>query len=210
MGRSINESNAMNTSRHPVFPAIRPTIPGAGHLASVTEEPRVSSAAFPLFPVHATAETTDDNSPRPRWKKRILLVDDDDGVLASVALVLEEEQYDVIMASDGYEAMNKCRHYQPDLILMDLNMPRLDGWQTIEVLDQMEPLVPIIIITARPQQYERAVVAGVDAFMEKPLDFPVLLDAVERLLLETPAEHLKRITSREFKTMRLGSHGGLA
>lgn len=187
---------------------MRPTIPWAGHFASVTEEPRVSSAAFPPFPIRTTSETTEGDSPGPRWKNRILLVDDDDGVLASVALVLEEEKYDVILASDGYEAMIKCRHYQPDLILMDLNMPRLDGWQTMEVLDQMEPLVPIIIITARPQQYERAVVAGVDAFMEKPLDFPVLLDAVERLLHESPAEHLQRITNREFKTMRLGSHGG--
>lgn len=49
MGRSMNESNAMNTSRHPVLPAIRPTIPWAGHFASVTEDPRVSRPAVGLL-----------------------------------------------------------------------------------------------------------------------------------------------------------------
>lgn len=196
----------MNTIRNSIYPMIS----WSGHNASVAEETEIFTTSPDEAPYSNEPGLVRAGLPNLRLKKRILLVDDDDQVLTSVALVLEEENYDVIMAGDGYEAMIKCQSYHPDLVLIDLNMPRLDGWQTIEVIDRLEPLVPIIVITARPQQYDRAIGAGVDAFMEKPLDFPVLLDAMERLLQESPNEHLSRITSREFKTLRLGSRGGRA
>ena len=194
----------MNTNRQADYPLI----PWSGHVARFPVASDVCSAAFLDDPLQETSDAAPEVLPVPRWKKRILLVDDDDQVLASVALVLEEENYEVVLAGDGYEAMIKCQNCHPDLVLIDLNMPRLDGWKTLEVIDRLEPLVPIIVITARPQQYARAVVAGVDALMEKPLDFPVLLEAVERLLNESREEHLSRITSREFKTLWLGAVGG--
>jgi len=168
------------------------------HQTTIPEDPPVRPAIGPALGTF----------PGSRRKKRILVVDDDDQVLTSVTLVLEEEDYDVIMAGDGYEALIKCYSSHPDLVLMDLNMPRMDGWKTIEAIDRLAPLVPIIIITAKPQQYERAVGAGVDAFMEKPLDFPVLLDAVKWLLSESSKEHLVRITDRKFETLQLGFNRG--
>jgi len=68
-------------------------------------------------------------------------------------------------------------------------------------------LLPVIVITARPNQYEKAVRLGVDAFMEKPLSFPVLVRAIKRLTSEDESRHVRRITNRAFVTQLLGSNG---
>ena len=83
-----------------------------------------------------------------------------------------------------------------DLIMLDLNMPVRDGWQTFQTLSRDYPLLPIIIITARSNQRFPALAAGVGALMEKPLDFPHLLETI-RALLEEPAEaRLARVSGR--------------
>jgi CheY-like chemotaxis protein len=138
-------------------------------------------------------------------KKRILLVDDDERVLTSVALVLEGERYDVILASNGYEAAAQCQRHRPDLIVIDLNMPLKDGWATLETIEGLRPFMPMIVITARPLQYERAIAFGVDALMEKPLDFPVLLAEIDKLLNEPEHERLARLTDQNFRTIKLSS-----
>jgi DNA-binding response OmpR family regulator len=66
-------------------------------------------------------------------------------------------------------------------------------------------LLPVIVITARPTQYEEAVRVGVDAFMEKPLNIPVLVRAIKRLTSEDEGRHVNRITSRAFVMQLLGS-----
>jgi hypothetical protein len=65
--------------------------------------------------------------------------------------------------------------------------------------------LPVIVITARPNQYPEAVRAGVDAFMEKTLNIPVLVRAIQRLTSEDEAHHVSRITNRAFVTKYLGS-----
>src|SRR5258706_10071614 len=107
--------------------------------------------------------------------KRVLIVDDDALVRASLAAVLDCEGYEVYGADDGQAAIQSAVAHEPDLVLLDLNMPQMDGWSAFMKLEQMRPLIPVIVITARPHQYEHAVRLGVDAFMEKPLNFPVLL-----------------------------------
>jgi len=87
--------------------------------------------------------------------------------------------------------------------LLDINMPGLDGWQTLERMERRRPLIPVIVITARPNQYRHAVGAGVDALMEKPLDFPRLLEAIAGLLAETPQQRLTRLTRPDFATASL-------
>jgi len=126
-------------------------------------------------------------------------------VRASLAEVLESEGYVVDQARNGIEAVSRTIQHQPDLVLLDLNMPQWDGWTAFSQLDRVEPLLPIIVITARPNQYEKAVRLGVDAFMEKPLDFHVLLAAVASLVKEDPAVRVKRVTQREFVTRLLRS-----
>jgi DNA-binding response OmpR family regulator len=137
--------------------------------------------------------------------KRILVADDDATVRGSLAAVLESEGYAVDEAHDGIETVSQAIEHSPDLVLLDLNMPRLDGWLTLLRLDQVSPVLPVIVITARPHQYMEAVCRGVDAFMEKPLNIPVLLRTIKRLVSETREQHASRLTNREFVTWLLSS-----
>ncbi len=130
-------------------------------------------------------------------KKRVLLVDDDFAVLAGLAGVLVSEGYNVIHAADGDEAIGKFRSEGPfDLLLLDLNMPKKSGWDVFGQVTAIDPLIPVIVITARPDQYATAVAAGVDALMEKPLDLPVLLQKIENLMRESAQERLARKSGR--------------
>ena len=137
--------------------------------------------------------------------KRILVADDDAMVRAALAALLESEGYAVDEARNGIETVARAIEHSPDLVLLDLNMPQLDGWRAFVQLDRVTPLVPVIVITARPHQYKEAVRLGVDAFMEKPLNIPVLLRAIKRLVSETPEQHVSRVTSRAFVTRLLSS-----
>ena len=141
---------------------------------------------------------------RPAFaRKRILVVDDDALVRASLASVLECEGYEVYGAADGHAAVNSAIEHAPDLVLLDLNMPCLDGWSAFAKLEHARPLIPVIVLTARPHQYEHAVRLGVDAFMEKPLNFPVLLRAIRKLTHEPEDRHTKRIINPGFITRLL-------
>ena len=135
----------------------------------------------------------------------VLIADDDPTVRGSLAAVLESEGYVVDEASNGIEAVTRAIQHQPDLVLLDLNMPHADGWTAFNQLDRVTPLLPVIVITARPNQYEEAVRVGVDAFMEKPLNIPVLVRAIKRLTSEDEDRHVSRITDRAFVTQLLGS-----
>jgi DNA-binding response OmpR family regulator len=136
-------------------------------------------------------------------RKRVLVADDDERVRAALADVLESEGYEVDQTRDGRETVARVVEDAPDLVLLDLNMPQLDGWAAFTQMDRLSPLVPVIVITARPHQYQEAVRLGVDAFMEKPLNIPVLLSAIKRLVNETPERHMARITDRGFVTRLL-------
>jgi len=135
--------------------------------------------------------------------KQILVADDDAVVRDSLTRVLELEGYGVIQAKDGHEALAAVRTRRPGLLLLDLNMPSMDGWRTLDLLARDNPLLPVVVITARPNQYQRAVGAGVDALMEKPLDFPTLLTAIAKLLNESSVARLVRLTRADFATVAL-------
>jgi DNA-binding response OmpR family regulator len=75
-------------------------------------------------------------------------------------------------------------------------MPMRNGWDTFERLTTQNPLLPVIIITARPNQLFTALSAGVGALFEKPLDFPELLEAIRALLSEPPGARIARVAGR--------------
>lgn len=127
-------------------------------------------------------------------KKRVLVVDDDSSVRNSLAEVLRNEDYDVATACDGHEAVRKFHEGGIDLVLLDLNLPVKSGWDCFERLSGINPLIPVVVITARPHQYEMARNAGVGALMEKPLDFPLLLALISELLEEPVEKRLERMT----------------
>jgi CheY-like chemotaxis protein len=136
-------------------------------------------------------------------RKRVLIADDDDLVRGSLAAVLESEGYIPDEAENGVELISRVMARMPDVVLLDLNMPRCDGWTAFKKLEQVAPLLTVIVITARPNQYMHAVQLGVDAFMEKPLNIPVLMRAIKRFAWEDEIRHIRRITSPDFVTRLL-------
>jgi DNA-binding response OmpR family regulator len=136
-------------------------------------------------------------------KTKILLADDDAGVREMLGRVLESEHYDVMSAKRGSETAAKFIADVPDLVLLDLNMPDRDGWDVFDLMKQTHPFVPVIVITARPQQYEHAAKLGITALMEKPLNLPLLLATIADLLAESEAERVQRLTDPGFKTTYL-------
>ena len=127
---------------------------------------------------------------------KILLADDDEEVLAALKDVLRSEGYGVITARNGREAVAHFYEGHIDIALLDLNMPVKGGWDTFERLTTIHPLLPIIVITAGPDQYPLAVAAGVGALMEKPLDLPLLLQAIQDLLSEPTERRLSRLSCK--------------
>jgi DNA-binding response OmpR family regulator len=114
-------------------------------------------------------------------KHRILVVDDDEAVRIGLRGVLISEGYDVSTACNGREAVEKFQGVKISLMLVDINMPVLNGWGTIGQLRTLSPRTPIIMITARPDQKTIARTAGVE-LMEKPLDLPYLVSRIGALL----------------------------
>jgi len=158
-------------------------------------------ADFPGEPLPVAAEPSE---PANAVQNRILIADDDTMVRGSLAAVLESEGYAVDEARNGIEAVTRAIAHTPDLVLLDLNMPHWDGWTAFSQLDRVSPLLSVIVITARPNEYQKAVQLGVDAFMEKPLNFPILLRAIKYLTREGENRHVRRITNRAFVTKLLG------
>jgi len=136
---------------------------------------------------------------KPRAMKpargKILLVDDDPAIRQILLRLLAEEDYLVLTAANGVEALELVKATF-DLVLLDLNMPVKNGWETFEQLSTKHPLLPVILITARPQQLFPALASGVGALLEKPLDFVKLFRTIEALLDEPAEARLARSMGR--------------
>ena len=122
--------------------------------------------------------------------KRILLVDDERSIRASLSKILGAENYEVVLAENGHEAIEKHGAQRIDLLILDLNMPVKNGWDTLDWLVKIDPVLPVVIITGRSNQRALAEAAGADALMEKPLDVPLLLQTI-RELMDEPMESVR-------------------
>jgi two-component system phosphate regulon response regulator OmpR len=129
--------------------------------------------------------------------KAILLVDDDSSVREMVGRVLLGEGYRVLFAANGPDALAIAATVAIDLVLLDLNMPGPSGWDTFERLTSRDPLIAVIVVTARSQQLFTAVNAGVGALLEKPLNIPNLLKTIRELLAESPEARLARLAGKQ-------------
>jgi CheY-like chemotaxis protein len=127
-------------------------------------------------------------------KAKILLADDDQEVLAALSAALASEGYGVTVAKNGREAIEHFREGHIDIALLDLSMPIKGGWEAFERLTTIHPLLQVIMITARPDQYPLALAARVAALMEKPLDLRLLIQTMDELLLESVEMRLSRLT----------------
>ncbi len=117
---------------------------------------------------------------------KILVVEDDELNRDMLTRRLERRGFEVIAAADGAEAIEKVRGETPALVLMDMSLPTVDGWEATRRLkaDAATAAVPIIALTAHAMQgdRERALSAGCDEYDTKPIDLPRLLEKIERLL----------------------------
>ncbi|HEY7189112.1 MAG TPA: response regulator [Vicinamibacterales bacterium] len=116
----------------------------------------------------------------------ILLVEDNDASRDALSRRLERRGYRVLVAVDGAHAVSEGRSAQPDLILMDLGLPVIDGWESTRQLkaDPATRHIPIIVLSAHAMTNDRelALAAGGDDFDTKPVRFQALLEKIERLL----------------------------
>jgi DNA-binding NtrC family response regulator len=140
-------------------------------------------------------------------KKKVLVVDDDTSVRESLGKVLGDAGYEVLLATDGLEARERLDSDPVDLLLLDINLPRQNGWDTFERITSQDPTIPIIIVTGQPDQYPTALAAGVGALMEKPVDVPQLLQTIEELLVEPREDRLRRMTGYRFDVRHVPLRG---
>jgi putative two-component system response regulator len=121
---------------------------------------------------------------------RILLVDDQPQNLSLLADLLEPEGYELVTARDGQEALERAFAHPPDLVLMDVQMPKVDGFEACRRLkaDPRTHLVPVVLVTGRDGREDRiaGIAAGCDDFLTKPVDLEQLL-ARTRTALRTKA-----------------------
>lgn len=126
--------------------------------------------------------------------KRILLADDDDSVRNALKKVLGEAGYEIIEAIDGEDAERKFTSEPIDLLLLDLDLPRQNGWNVFGLINSQNPLLPIVIISGLKDQADTDLIPGVSAFLEKPIEVPLLLKTIGSLLDEPAEARLKKIT----------------
>jgi len=115
-------------------------------------------------------------------KGRILVVEDNMDNYELVRFVLERAGYDVFLAVNGRDGVDAARLQQPDLILMDLGMPEMDGWQASQKLkaDESTKSIPLFALTAHtlPQDRKRALEAGCDGYVSKPIHVESFLSLI--------------------------------
>jgi CheY-like chemotaxis protein len=119
-------------------------------------------------------------------RKKVMLVDDSSTVIMMEKMILSRGPYELVVARDGQEAVEKAPQERPDLILLDLMMPRLGGMETCEQLRKHEVTAstPIIIVTTRDEEanVERAFAAGCNDYITKPISAIELLTKVRNQL----------------------------
>lgn len=130
-------------------------------------------------------------STRPNRPLRVLLVDDEEEVRENVGEFLTGEGYVVVEAGDGEEALAKSFTEKPDLILLDLRLPKVDGFQVCQTLkgNPITSVIPIIMITAlnATSQKVRGIEYGADDYIEKPFDLEELAARIKMVMRRVPA-----------------------
>ena len=128
--------------------------------------------------------------------KTILAIDDEPATLRLLDVVLEGAGFEVDEAEDGEEALERIREMPPDLCILDVMMPRMDGWEVLRVLRRDRDLVdiPVLMLTARgdPASRIRGWELGCDAYLPKPFEPNDLVDEVMAVLLRSPHERRRQ------------------
>lgn len=119
-------------------------------------------------------------------KKKILVVEDEAELTEAIQIRLEQAGYEVLIAYDGQQALEKARGENPDLVVLDLMLPKIDGYKVCRMLkfDEKYKKIPIVMLTARAQEKDENLgyEVGADAFITKPFKYQALLSKIRELL----------------------------
>lgn len=119
-------------------------------------------------------------------KKTILIVDDDANMVKTVQILLELNEYKIITAYDGSKALEKVVSEKPDLIVLDIDIPELDGYEVLERIKENPALrnIPVIMLTAKSSgaDFDRAMEMKADWYIAKPFESMHLVDKIRSLI----------------------------
>lgn len=120
-------------------------------------------------------------------KKRLVYVEDEPEMIDLVRLILARRGYEIIGANGGREGLDLIRQEKPDMVLLDLMMPDMDGWDVYQQMkaDESTQHIPVVIITAKAQSIDKVLglhIAKVDDYISKPFSPQELVDSVEKIL----------------------------
>ena len=119
-------------------------------------------------------------------KKKILVVDDQVDLVKTIKFTLELEQYEVLVSYNGEDALKQARKENPDLILLDIMLPKLDGYKVCRLLkfDEHYKHIPILMMTAKTQEKDKLLgkETGADEYIIKPFDMNELVEKIKAYL----------------------------
>jgi DNA-binding response OmpR family regulator len=122
-------------------------------------------------------------------KKRILVVDDEPDLVETVKCRLEANQYEVLIATDGQAGLTAARQTHPDLVILDLMLPKMNGYEVCTMLKQdgQYEAIPVVLFTAKVQAKDEQIGrdCGANAYIRKPFQSKELLETIQSLLTTT-------------------------
>ena len=129
-------------------------------------------------------------------KKKILVVDDEDDILQFLELVLREKGYDVVTAAGGQDALTRAQIEKPDLVLLDIMMPQMDGWEVLKLLrvDDETSQIPVAMLSARTEAKDRVqgLQEGAIDYICKPFALQELLDKIGTIFAQVEERGARR------------------
>lgn len=137
-------------------------------------------------------------------KYKILIVDDDENICELLRLYLEKEGFETVVANDGEAAVSAAQKHLPDLILLDIMLPLLDGWQVCrEIRKTLE--TPIIMITAKGEVFDKilGLELGADDYVTKPFDTKEVVARVKAVLRRSNDKNKKQIEEVKYDKLRI-------
>ncbi|MCB0047444.1 MAG: response regulator [Caldilineaceae bacterium] len=127
-------------------------------------------------------------------KKQVLIVDDEPNIVISLEFLVEQAGYDVAIALGGYDALEKIERYTPDLMLLDIMLPDIDGFEVCRRVRRSSDLasLKIIMLTAKGREVEiaKGLALGANAYITKPFSTKYLLEEIERQLADSIPENI--------------------
>ena len=121
-------------------------------------------------------------------KRKILIVDDEEDILHFLELVLREKGYEVVTASGGHDALTRAQMETPDLVLLDVMMPQMDGWEVLKLLrvDEETADIPVAMLSARTEAKDRVqgLQEGAVDYICKPFSLQELLGKIEAIFAQ--------------------------